>query len=78
MQSGGTAGPSPGDLRQASIDELLRAAQQDGYARVEDWKVQELQLSSRDQILIDRDGNLYSAPRRGTGAPQRLGVQVSR
>jgi len=78
MPSGGTAGPPPGDLRQASSGELLRAAQQDGYSRVEDWKVQELQLTSRDQILIDRDGNLYSAPRRGTGAPQPLNVQVPR
>jgi len=78
MQSGGAAGPPPGDLRLASSGELLRAAQQDGYARVEDWKVQELQLNSRDQILIDRNGNLYSAPRRGPGAPQPLNVRVPR
>jgi hypothetical protein len=70
-----------GDLKQASSRDLLQAAQQDGYSRIEEWKVQELQLTSRDQILIDRDGNLYSGPRRGPGTPsafERAGATMNR
>ncbi|MDH2352296.1 RHS repeat-associated core domain-containing protein [Bradyrhizobium sp. SSUT112] len=70
--------PTPGNLKQASQADLQKAAQADGYNRVENWKTQELQLNSKDQILVDRQGNLYSVPRQGGGDPQPLNIRVPR
>jgi RHS repeat-associated protein len=73
--------PAAGDLKEASQRDLQRAARQDGYERIDDWKTQELQLNSRDQILIDRNGNLYSVPPtrwRSTTAAKCTGASMSR
>jgi hypothetical protein len=70
--------PAAGNLKEASKSDLSKAARGDGYTRVEDWKRRELGLDSKDQILIDRNGNLYSVPRQGEGPPQPLNVRVPR
>lgn len=68
--------PNLGNLREASSRDLQKAAAADGYTRVETWKTQELNLNSRDQIMKDAQGNLYSVPRQGSGPPQALGVRL--
>ena len=64
------------DVRRASPAELQAAAKADGYNSVEEWKQKELELNARSDILKDKDGNLYSVPRQGTGVPQPLGVKL--
>jgi hypothetical protein len=68
--------PSPGNLKSATNYDLNKAAQQDGYDDVEAWKQKELQLGSKDQILKDNQGNLYSVPRQGPGEPQPLNAKI--
>jgi hypothetical protein len=70
--------PNLGNLKALSSAQLQQAAQQDGYDSVEEWKTQELQLDSRSNIVKDNQGNLYSVPRQGTGAPQSLGINLNR
>jgi RHS repeat-associated protein len=72
----GSSTVNAGNLKEASMNDLRNAAQQDGYKSVEAWKQQELGLNSRDQIYKDRTGNLYSLPRKGAGTPQPLNVKV--
>ncbi|MNT51168.1 hypothetical protein D3C72_1881220 [compost metagenome] len=67
---------SAGGMRRPPRDRLDQAARRDGYDRVEDWKVKELGLNSRSDIVADRAGNLYAIPRQGSGTPQPLGVRL--
>ena len=70
--------PSAGNLKPASKGDLQAAAEADGYATIEEWKQQELQLDSRSNLVKDAAGNLYSVPTLGGGSPQPLGVKLPR
>jgi hypothetical protein len=51
--------------------ELDRACQANGYEDAHALK-RDLGLDSKSDIFADRNGNMYSGPRKGSGLPQYL------
>ena len=66
--------PSEQDARNAkrmSEKELDKACKNNDYKDAHDLK-QQMRLDSRSDIFADKNGNMYSGPRKGTGLPQYL------
>ena len=70
------AGPPPGGMRRATDRELQALAKADGYQSIEAWKQSELQLDRFSDIALDREGELFAIPRRGSGPAQRLDIRI--
>lgn len=56
-----------------SKKELEKAAKNNGYKDAHELK-RDFQLDSKSDIFVDKKGNLLHGPRKGTGTPQRLGI----
>ncbi|MDD2777107.1 MAG: hypothetical protein PHU06_14240 [Gallionella sp.] len=54
-----------------SDKELDKACKKNGYKDAHDFK-RELGLDSKSDIFVDKNGNMYSGPRQGTGNLQYL------
>ncbi|WP_408611927.1 RHS repeat-associated core domain-containing protein [Chitiniphilus purpureus] len=70
--------PSEQDAKDAtrmSDKELDRACKNNGYKDAHDMK-RDLGLDSKGDIFSDKNGNMYSGPRKGTGIPQYLNMNV--
>lgn len=66
--------PSEQDARDAkrmSGKELDKACKNNNYKDAHDMK-RDLGLDSKSDIFVDKNGNMYSGPRQGTGLPQYL------
>ncbi|MBE7201768.1 MAG: DUF1073 domain-containing protein, partial [Parafilimonas terrae] len=72
---GSSEQPLPGNLKRASMHQLEQAARKAGYDSVETWKTGALQLNSRSDIVIDKEGKAYAIPRTGPGDPQPLNIE---
>ena len=59
-----------------SKKELEKAAKNNGYKDAHEMK-RDFQLDSKSDIFVDKKGNLYHGPRKGTGTPQPLGINKS-
>jgi RHS repeat-associated protein len=59
------------DAKRMSGRELDRACQANGYEDAHALK-RDLGLDSKSDIFADRNGNMYSGPRKGSGLPQYL------
>jgi hypothetical protein len=59
------------DAKRMSGKELDRACEANGYENAHALK-RDLNLDSRSDIFVDKNGNLYSGPRQGSGTPQYL------
>lgn len=59
------------DANRMSDKELDKACKNNGYRDAHEMK-RDLGLDSKSDIFVDKDGNLYSGPRQGTGIPQYL------
>jgi len=64
------------DAKRMSDKELDKACKNDGYKDAHDMK-RDLRLDSKSDIFSDKDGNMYSGPRKGTGIPQYLNMNVN-
>lgn len=70
--------PSEQDAKDAtrmSKGELDQACKNNGYKDAHDMK-RDLQLDSKYDIFADKHGNMYAAPRQGTGIPQYLNMNT--
>ena len=63
-------------LESASDKELDKACKNNGYKDAHDMK-RDLGLDAKSDIFSDKDGNMYSGPRKGTGIPQYLNMNVN-
>lgn len=59
------------DTVRMSDRELHKACEANGYEDAHALK-RDLGLDSKSDIFVDKNGNLYSGPRKGTGLPQYL------
>lgn len=59
------------DAKRMSDRELQSACEANGYEDAHALK-RDIGLDSRSDIFVDRNGNMYSGPRKGSGLPQYL------
>lgn len=59
------------DAKRMSEGELHRACRANGYQDAHTLE-QELGLDARSDIFVDKNGNMYAGPRKGSGLPQYL------
>jgi len=59
------------DAKRMSDRELQKACKANGYEDAHAMK-RDLGLDSKSDIFVDKNGNLYSGPRKGSGLPQYL------
>ncbi|MES2785274.1 MAG: RHS repeat-associated core domain-containing protein [Pseudomonadota bacterium] len=59
------------DAKRMSERELNKACRANGYEDAHSLK-RDLGLDSKSDIFVDKNGNLYSGPRKGSGVPQYL------
>lgn len=59
------------DAKRMTGRELDKACKANGYEDAHAFK-RDLGLDSKSDIFVDKNGNLYSGPRKGTGLPQYL------
>ena len=64
------------DAKRMSDKELDKACKNNGYKDAHDMK-RDLGLDAKSDIFSDKDGNMYSGPRKGTGIPQYLNMNVN-
>ncbi len=64
------------DAKRMTDKELDKACKNNGYRDAHDMK-RDLRLDSKNDIFVDKDGNMYSGPRQGTGTPQYLHMNTS-
>lgn len=74
-------GKTPGeqdakDAKRMSGKQLDKACRANGYEDAHAMK-KDLGLDSKSDIFVDKNGNLYSGPRQGTGTPQYLHMNSS-
>ena len=61
------------DAKRMSDRELDKACKNNGYKDPHDFK-RDYGLGSDKDIFVDRHGNMYAGPRKGTGIPQYLNM----
>ena len=59
------------DAKRMTDRELDKACKANGYEDAHAFK-KDLGLDSKSDIFVDKNGNLYSGPRKGSGIPQYL------
>ena len=64
------------DAKRMTDKELDKACKNNGYKDAHDMK-RDLGLDSKNDIFVDKNGNMYSGPRQGTGTPQYLHMNTS-
>ena len=64
------------DAKRMSDKRLDKAAKRNGYRDAHHLK-EDFQLDSRSDIFADRNGNMWAGPRKGTGAMERLGININ-
>ncbi|MGQ5525317.1 RHS repeat-associated core domain-containing protein [Chitinimonas sp. PSY-7] len=71
--------PSEQDAKDAtrmSDKELDKACKNNQYKDAHDMK-RDLNLDSKSDIFVDKNGNMYSGPRKGTGIPKYLHMNIN-
>lgn len=63
------------DAKRMSDKELDKACKNNGYKDAHDLKNQ-FGLDSKQDIFADKNGNMYSGPRKGTGIPEYLHTNI--
>lgn len=63
------------DAKRMTDKELDKACKNNNYKNAHELK-DDLGLNSKSDIFVDKNGNMYSGPRQGTGIPQYLHMNI--